>query len=189
MLRRLTKAAAVVGASALVALVAHLVTIHATGNFAAVVAGEAYRSAQVTPDSIARLHAEQGIASILNLRGAHPGEAWYDDEIRSSAALGIAHADFAMSASQAIGPAEARELIALMEALPKPLLIHCRHGSDRTGLASALYLARIAGADEETAERALSIRYGHVAIPLLSAAWPMTESFENLEPWLGFENS
>lgn len=173
----------------MVALAAHLTFIHSTGNFGTVVAGEAYRSAQVTPESIARLHREYGVTSILNLRGAHPGQPWYDDELRASAALGIVHADFAMSASKAIGTAEAAELIALMEALPKPLLIHCRHGSDRTGLASALYLAAIAGAGELKAERALSVRYGHFAIPWLSAAWPMSESFEKLEPWLGFENS
>lgn len=189
MFPELLKSVATLAGAALLALVGHLAWIHSTGNFAVVVAGEAYRSAQVTPESIARYHRDFGIASILNLRGAHPGEDWYDAEVQASRGLDIVHADFAMSASRALSLPEAAELVALMERLPKPLLIHCRHGSDRTGLAAALYLARIAGADERTAEGALSIRYGHVAVPFLSAAWPMDQSFEALEPWLGFDGS
>ncbi|MCX7643716.1 MAG: tyrosine-protein phosphatase [Rhodobacteraceae bacterium] len=189
MVRALARSAATLAGAALLALLCHLVAIHATGNFAVVVPGEVYRSAQVTPDSIARYRRAFGIASILNLRGAHPGADWYDAELRAAADEGIVHADFALSASRRVGQSEAAELVELMEGLPKPLLIHCRHGSDRTGLAAALYLARVAGADEDTAEGALSIRYGHVAVPLLSAAWPMDQSFEALEPWLGFEGS
>lgn len=185
----LLKSAATLAGATLLALIGHLVSIHATGNFGVVVPGEVYRSAQVTPDAIVRYHREFGIASVLNLRGAHPGADWYEAEVGAAAAQGIVHADFALSASRPVGLSQAAELLALMERLPKPLLIHCRHGSDRTGLAAALYLARIARADERTAEGALSIRYGHVAVPFLSAAWPMDQSFEALEPWLGYEGS
>ncbi len=172
-----------------VALVGYLSVLHYRGNIHPIVVGEAYRSAQVTPPQIAWFRREHGIASILNLRGAAPGSNWYDAELAASDAQGIVHADFAMSASRDLTQDEAAELVALMERLPKPILIHCRHGSDRTGLAAALYLARLTGADEETAEAALSIRYGHIAVPVLSAAWPMTRTFERLEPWMGFSDS
>lgn len=176
-------------AAAVAALAGYLACLHLGGNFHEVLAGELYRSAQVSGADIAVVRESRGVRSILNLRGAAPGEGWYDEEIASSADHGIIHADFAMSSSRAIGPEEAAQLIALMRDMPKPLLIHCRRGSDRTGLAVALYLAAISGADEEQAERQLSLRYGHFALPWLSDAWPMDESWERLEPVLGFADS
>jgi protein tyrosine/serine phosphatase len=53
--------------------------------------------------------------------------------------------------------------------------------ADRTGLASMLYLQQFAGIDEETSERQLSARYGHIGIPYISAAFAMDESWEELE--------
>jgi protein tyrosine/serine phosphatase len=173
----------------LFALIGHLAYLHSTGNFHTVLADEVYRAAQVSAAQIAEHESESGIRSILNLRGASLGEAWYDEELATSAALGIVHADFRMSASIQISPDEAAALIALMREMPKPLLIHCRHGSDRTGLAAALYLAAIAGKREAEAEGQLSLRYGHFAIPYLSDAYPMDEAWEQLEPILGYEES
>lgn len=178
-----------VALAAVVTLGGHLSYLALSGNFHPVVAGEVYRSAQVSAQDIAAYRSDYGIRSILNLRGAAPGEDWYDAEVAASSALGIVHRDFAMSASVQLSQAEAGRLIALMRALPKPLLVHCRHGSDRTGLAMALYLAAIRGADEATAEGQLSLRYGHFAVPVLSDAWPMDQSWERLEPGLGFVES
>ncbi len=118
---------------AVVALCGFLAYLHLSGNFHAVVAGEVYRSAQVTAADLKDYQAGYGIRSVLNLRGAGPGQGWYDDEIAASAALGLEHVDFAMNASQELRPEEAARLIALMRDMPKPLLVHCRHGSDRTG--------------------------------------------------------
>ncbi|WP_219928901.1 tyrosine-protein phosphatase [Palleronia abyssalis] len=53
---------------------------------------------------------------------------------------------------------------------PKPLLIHCRGGADRTGLTCALYVAGIDGRGEDAAEAQLSISYGHIGIPWVSKA-------------------
>lgn len=175
--------------AALVALLGYLAVLQASGNFHPVVAGELYRSAQVSGEDIAAYRAGYGIASILNLRGASPGAPWYEEEIAASAAQGVTHADFAMDASREVGPDEAARLIALMRSLPKPILVHCRRGSDRTGLAIALYLAAIRGADEATAEGQLSLWFGHVAVPVLSDAWPMDVSWEKLEAGLGYAES
>jgi len=77
-------------------------------------------------------------------------------------------------------------LIALLRSAPKPVLIHCKQGSDRTGLASALYLAALAKAGEPVSEEQLSVRYGHIAIPLVGT-YEMDRSFEAMEPRLGFQ--
>lgn len=171
------------------ALVLWLGWLHASGNFHPVIDGEVYRSAQMSPADLSRWQAEYGIRSVLNLRGENADAPWYRDEIEAARALGLTHADFRMSARRSIDSAEAAHLVRLMRDLPKPLLIHCASGADRTGLASALYVAALAKGGEEAAEWQLSPRYGHLGIPVLSQAWPMDQSWEVLEPWLGYSDS
>lgn len=157
-----------------------------TGNFHEVVPGVLYRSAQLSPSQFARFKQEDGIRSIINLRGANPGKGWYDDELREANALGIAHFDFPMKASRILTQEQAQQLIAMMRDAPKPLLLHCEGGADRTGLAASLYLAAIGRKGEEEAESQLSLRYGHLSIPYISHGYPMFQSWEKLENWLGF---
>ncbi|MGO4688871.1 dual specificity protein phosphatase family protein [Brevundimonas sp. 2YAF1] len=177
----------VVGAS-LVAILAYAAVLMATGNFHTVVAGELYRSAQPSGASIAAYQREHGVRAILNLRGENPHAAWYRNEVAAARRLGIQHIDFRMSARRGITKEEAWRLIDVMEQAPKPLLIHCESGADRSGLASALYLAAVKRYGEEIAERQLSIRYGHIASPA-AKGWGMTVTFEDMEPSLGFPES
>ncbi len=81
-----------------------------------------------------------------------------------------------------------RALITLMKNAEKPILIHCKAGSDRTGLAAALYIAAVSKGGERKAESQMSIAYGHFGIPF-SPAYPMDESFEAIETELGFSGS
>ncbi len=59
----------------------------------------------------------------------------------------------------------AKELLRLkelFETLEYPVLFHCKSGSDRAGLMSALYLHAHCGDPIEEAMRQLSLRYGHI---------------------------
>jgi protein tyrosine/serine phosphatase len=76
----------------------------------------------------------------------------------------------------------------LMEFAPKPILIHCRECADRSGLAAAFYLAAVKKSGEAAAERQLSIRFGHVAIPFVGT-YAMDRTFESMEPAFGFSGS
>jgi protein tyrosine/serine phosphatase len=154
-----------------------------TGNFNAVVPGEFYRSAQLTPAQLSEYAGAYKIRTVINLRGDNKGRLWYDAEVKESDHLGIAHVDFGMSARQELTQAQAIALIALMEKAAKPLLIHCKDGADRAGLASALYLAVVKRADPKVAEAQLSFRYGHISLPLIPE-YAMERSFEALEPSL-----
>ncbi|WP_045391944.1 tyrosine-protein phosphatase [Falsirhodobacter sp. alg1] len=162
----------------------YLAHLQISGNFHPVVAGVAYRSAQPSAEDLALWTAETGLRSVINLRGAHEGAAWYDSEMAGAAALGLVHYDFQMSAGKQLTLQDAARLVALLRAAPKPVLIHCKSGSDRTGLASAMLMADL-GENEARAERQISIRYGHVSLPY-TAAWPMDQSWEALEGWLGY---
>ncbi|WP_435166331.1 tyrosine-protein phosphatase [Falsirhodobacter sp. 1013] len=164
----------------------YLANLQINGNFHPVLEGVAYHSAQPTGDDSDRWVAENGIRSVINVRREHVGTALYDAEVAASTRFGIAHYDLGMSAGKPLSQDHAAELVALLRAAPKPVLIHCKSGADRTGLASALLLSTL-GDDEDAAEAQISFRYGHISMPH-TAAWPMDQSWEALEPWLGYSS-
>jgi protein tyrosine/serine phosphatase len=186
--RRLLKGSVVSVSIIAVVTLGHLGLLQVNGNIHTVAADRCYRSAQLGPEKLHEVVDRYHIKSILNLRGANPGNVWYDQEIQESRELGVAHFDFGMSARKELTFAEAQSLIALMKSAPKPLLIHCKAGADRSGLASALYLAAVEQAGEIAAERQLSIRYGHIGVPMLPW-YAMEDTFEMMEPSLGYEGS
>ncbi|WFU03310.1 dual specificity protein phosphatase family protein [Rhizobium sp. CB3171] len=159
-----------------------------TTNFHPVIAGEVYRSSQPSPATIAELQKQYGIKTIINLRGDNSGRTWYDNEVAQAKELNINHIDFRMSSGHELTQEQAARLVEIMRDAPKPLLIHCQAGADRTGLASALYLAAIAKAGEAAAENQMSIIYGHLPLSF-THAYAMDRTFEKLEPWLGLSSS
>lgn len=159
-----------------------------SGNFHEVVPGELYRSAQLRTGDIARYKQQYHIRTVINLRGENPADGWYTTEVREAKAEGVTHVDFRMSASHELSDQQAMQLLEVMRTAPKPLLIHCKSGADRTGLASALYVAGIRKGTEWQAERQMWIFYGHVPFAI-SAAAAMNRTFERLEPFLGYFDS
>jgi protein tyrosine/serine phosphatase len=184
-MNRLLKQAGLFLGAAGAALGIYLTTIQMTGNFATVVPGEVYRSNQPTGADITTYAARYNIRTIINLRGRRETATWYKDEAAATKTLGLNLIDFPLQADRRLDPTTAAKLVAILRDAPRPILIHCRSGADRTGLASVIYLARIANVDEETAERQLSLRYGHIGIPFLSPTYAMDESWEDLEQAAG----
>lgn len=158
-----------------------------SGNFNTVVDGEFYRSGQLSETQVAEYAAQYGIKTIINLRGDNTGSSWYDAEVAVAKRLGIRYVNFGMSARRELTTQQALTLISLMREAQKPLLIHCKAGADRSGLASALYMAAVKNAGEEQAESQLSIRYGHFSLPFIPE-YAMDRTFEALEPLFGFTN-
>lgn len=133
------------------------------GNLAVVDPGRVIRSAQPTsqlPQWIDYFH----LKSILNLRGGGPADWWYEAEVRAVNESGLSFYDLPLSATRRPGRIELLRLIDILQQCPYPLLIHCKSGADRTGLATALYLMLKAGQDPEHAERAFSIEFGHIPL-------------------------
>lgn len=186
------RASVIVGAAAIglfLAVVGFQYALRLGGNFHTVVSGEFYRSSQLSPAALDGYAHRYGIRTIVNLRGAAPGAKWYEDEKRVADSLGLTMVDFGMSASKPFTAQKATQLVAILKDAQKPILVHCLDGADRTGLVSVIYASQIAGMDEETAERQLSMFYGHFGIPLLSPTFAMDSSWENLEPFFGIEGS
>lgn len=165
----------------------YLVFLQLSGNFHTVIDGELYRSAQPTAGQLETYVHDHGIKTVINLRGESTGARWYVDEIAAAKRLDINHIDFRMSASRGLSTDQAEALVAILRAAPKPILIHCAAGADRTGLVSVIYSERIAGINEDVAENQLSIRFGHIGIPFLSSTFAMDDSWERLERHFGIE--
>ena len=133
------------------------------GNFHTVEPQVVYRSAQLSGEDLHKVVATHGIKTVLSLRGQNKGEPWYDDEMRTVRADGIEHLDVSLSAYRDVSVEQMDEILKLIEQAPKPILIHCESGADRTGLVSALYrLSR--GQPLAQAEQELSPRYGHFTV-------------------------
>ncbi len=163
---------------------AYCFTIQMQGNIHPLVEGEAYRAAQLTPEQLDTVAKEHGIKSIINLRGGNFDQGWYQDEVTWAAKNNITHQNFALSSKRELDEAKAKDLIETMKNAPKPVLIHCQHGADRTGLASALYIASIKGGTEAEADDQLAIRFGHLPYRI-EGKDPMDVSYERLKEELG----
>lgn len=175
-LRRALQALAVVVGLPSVSLAGYCGAVIYSGNFNAVSDGVLYRSAQLSGDQFAAAIGQYKIKSILNLRGAHPHEAWWDDEVAVSQANGVAHYDIPLSAKRFVGEQQVEDILAVLRAAPKPLLIHCKSGADRSGLVAALYRYSVEHAEPAEADRQLSLAYGHFPY-LTSKSGAMDDSF------------
>jgi protein tyrosine/serine phosphatase len=132
-------------------------------NFGVVDDGLVFRSAQPT-DELPALVAEKKITTVLNLRGGSDSDRWYAAEVANTRKLGLDFYDLPLVAT--VRPTR-KQLLTVLDVLDRckyPLLIHCKSGSDRTGLVSALYLMSRKGVDPNRAEDAFSLYYGHVPI-------------------------
>jgi protein tyrosine/serine phosphatase len=146
------------------------------GNVHVVEEGRLYRSARLERDQLEHVIRRFGIKSILNVRGEASGEAWYENEISVSKNLHLAHFDYGLSAGDPVTMVQIKEIIKIMREAPKPILVHCEGGADRSGLVSALFLAEIDNLPAGEAASQLSMLYGHFPY-LMSKTRAMDESF------------
>jgi protein tyrosine phosphatase (PTP) superfamily phosphohydrolase (DUF442 family) len=150
------------------------------GNLGVVDEGRVYRSAQPT-DGLPSLVASKGLATVLNLRGGSDADPWYAAEVANTRRLGVDFYDLPMTATARPTRKQLLTVLDLLDRCKYPLLIHCKSGSDRTGLVSALYLMSRKGIPPERAEDAFSLYYGHV--PLLGTRH-LHEPFREYADWL-----
>lgn len=131
------------------------------GNFRIVRENVLYRSGTLSHHEWKQVRRENPpFRSVLNLRGESSAE-WHRREVELSQQEGIAYTSIRLSASRAPAMEVMEQIVAVMRAAPKPLLVHCMQGADRTGLAAALYVYAIEGKPAAEAGRELSLYYGH----------------------------
>jgi protein tyrosine phosphatase (PTP) superfamily phosphohydrolase (DUF442 family) len=150
--------------------------IQAIPNFHAVEEGKLYRAAQMDEKQLEHFITTYGIKTVINLRGENKGSPWYDTEVATVTRLGAEHHNVRISAKRVPDEATKARLIDLMKNAPGPVLVHCRAGADRAGLAASLYEYAVAGKPPEEANQQLSYFYGHFPW-LTSRTHAMGEAF------------
>jgi protein tyrosine phosphatase (PTP) superfamily phosphohydrolase (DUF442 family) len=135
-----------------------------THNEGVVLKDQLYRSAQLDTPELQKVVEKEGIKTVINLRGANSNAAWYKDEVVLCQKLGVNHVDVRWSAAHLPPPGEVEKLLEAYRDSPRPILIHCRSGSDRTGLAGAIFLIDQDHLSAKSASEALSWSYGHFGV-------------------------
>jgi protein tyrosine/serine phosphatase len=156
--------------------------LHVDHNRHEVQPGVLYRSAQLPVNEFVGLAKSVGLRTVINLRGENSGRDWYDAQYQAARSLGVGFINYRMSASKELTPAQMTELARILRDAPKPVLIHCGSGSDRTGLACALYLFDAGHPPEAVADQ-LSLRFGHFPY-LWSGSWAMDNSLKAYAEYL-----
>jgi protein tyrosine phosphatase (PTP) superfamily phosphohydrolase (DUF442 family) len=149
------------------------------GNFHAITPGEAYRSAQLDGDELQHYIRKFNIKSIINLRGKRTGRSWYQEELLVSKHFNCRHYDLSIPPDKSPSPEQVKKLLQLFATAPRPILLHCKAGADRTGLAAALWKAVVNGEPKTLANKQLSLRFGHFPIGPTSA---LDDFFKKWQP-------
>lgn len=130
-------------------------------NLHVVVPGRIYRCAQPSCRDLDDLVRSLGIRTVINLRGACADLAWHERESRATGRLDLNQEDISLSSGRLPPVHEMRRLVEVLDHAEYPLVFHCRRGSDRTGLASAVALLLQTDADFNSARKQLGVRFGH----------------------------
>lgn len=150
-------------------------------NLHEVVPGQIYRSAHLKAGEWAKVVRQYHIRTVLNLRGCCPETPWYQQETDALRELGVKKYDIAFSSYVWPSVAEFQMLVDVLRDCEYPILMHCRRGADRTGMASAAALLLHTDIDLPQAREQLSWRYGHVAFSKTNVQDQVFELYAN---WL-----
>ncbi len=133
-------------------------------NFATVRPAALYRSGQMGAPALASALDRHRIKTVLNLRGSHPESAWYRAERAATLAAGATQVDIPMSSCEWMSRAQARALLEVLDSAERPLLVHCFHGSERTGLVAAFAELLRPGSTLADADAQFSMAYLYFGI-------------------------
>ena len=145
----------------ILSLLLSLARLHWLGNRHVVIPGEVHRSAQPSPRQLEAWIDEFGLRSVIHLkRGLDPERLEDLDEERLVVSRSAAFIRVDMTAQRLPSPGELGALIDAITSAPRPMLVHCESGVDRSGLASAIVLL-LDGTTPALAARQFSVRFGY----------------------------
>ncbi len=131
-------------------------------RFATVDPGKVYRAPQPTQEHLEEYIQNYGIKTVINLRGENPSEQWWQDELEIVEKYDLTFINISMSAKFIPHRENLIKLLDAFKTAPRPILIHCLAGVDRTGEASAIYQMLYMGKSKEEALEMLTPDYGHL---------------------------
>lgn len=147
-------------------------------NFHWVAPGEASRAAQAWAGGVGPFLEKRGIKAVINLRGRNDDLSWWKNETAAAGARGIAHLDAMLDSRKLPTKAMLVRLMQCFDEAPKPFLLKCSGGQDRTSFASALYLIHSRGWQAYDLAAAQYARFPYLHFPKTHQRW--------LRPFLDF---
>jgi hypothetical protein len=149
-------------------------------NLIEVVPGAIYRSAQPSGPEMDEFIERLGLRSVLNLRGERGGSAWLAEERAVADARGVEHHTVRLSAKRMPPGQRLREIVAILDGAPRPLLFHCEGGVERSGLVGAVAVL-LDGGDLDDARAQFAFEKGFV--PWISRS-EVPRVLDDYEAWL-----
>lgn len=153
-------------------------------NLHTVIRDRVYRANQPSAAGLKSIIESGGIRTVINLRGYSPDPAanhWYADEVQTNFEHDVSQEDVTWSAYVLPYPNELRRLIEIFDRTEYPVLVHCKQGSDRTGVAAGVALLLYTDASVFEAKQQLWPIYGHWPV---SRTLAMDDFFTRYEHWL-----
>ena len=113
----------------------------------------------------------RGIAAIINLRGRNDDLGWWKKETAIATRAGIVHLDAMLDSRKLPTRDMLVQLIAAFDAAPRPFMLKCSGGQDRTSFAAALYLIHRDGWGAMPAARQQFARFPYLHFPKTQQRW------------------
>jgi protein tyrosine/serine phosphatase len=130
-------------------------------NFCVVQDGVFYRSAQLSAKTLDSYIKGYGIKSVVNLRGENPHANWWKKEAAVARKNNVNFFNVPMTASKLTSRKNIKSILNIFDNAPRPILIHCQAGIDRTGEVAALWVLDQQHKSRSTAMKQLSIWHRH----------------------------
>ncbi len=140
-------------------------------NFHWVVPGEASRAMQAWAGGVRGFLKRRGIRAIINLRGRNDDLGWWQKETALAQSEGIAHLDAMLDSRKLPTRDMLVRLVEAFDTAPRPFLLKCSGGQDRTSFAAALYLIHRDGWQATDKARAQFERFPYLHFPKAHQRW------------------
>jgi protein tyrosine phosphatase (PTP) superfamily phosphohydrolase (DUF442 family) len=129
-------------------------------NLHDVIPGQVYRSSQPSPAFLAEMVRDHQIHCVLKLNSPNESD-WSKQEADAAERLGVKYLNVRIGVSRLPRREELLSLIDAIETAPRPMLVHCKIGADRTGVASALIAMHDGATFDDAVARQLNWRFLH----------------------------
>jgi protein tyrosine/serine phosphatase len=140
-------------------------------NFHWVIPGEAARAMQAWAGGLGPFLKRRGIRAIINLRGRNHDLGWWQKETAIAKSAGIAHLDAMLDSRKLPTRDMLVQLIAAFDAAPRPFMLKCSGGQDRTSFAAALYIIHRGGWDAMPVAKEQFARFPYLHFPKSQQRW------------------
>ncbi|MCL5260633.1 MAG: tyrosine-protein phosphatase [Gammaproteobacteria bacterium] len=136
-----------------------ILTNYFSDNFHVVIKNKVYRSAQLRPKKLEHYIQTLGLKSIINLRDDAERDPNYKKEREIAEKYHLLYINVRLSSQKLPDLSYLKQLVKIIDTAPKPTLIHCKAGADRTGLAAAISILLEDGQSVDEVEDQMSWHY------------------------------